>query len=87
VRSLQENGKPQEAAGEVRSMLNMIVLEKDKVPMVAAMCGNILIFAFAVLRILDQSDGDQELVQAALATMTKLRSYGMELCMPPEGGG
>jgi len=58
-------------------MLDMILENNEKVQMVAAMCGDIMIFAFAVLRILDMSDGDQELIQEALAIMEKLRSYGI----------
>jgi len=60
-------------------MLNMIVKEEDKVSMVAAMCGDILILAFGTLGILDPTDGDRKLVKEVLATITKLRSYGVEL--------
>ena len=58
-------------------MLDMILENNEKMQMVAAMCGDIMIFACAVLRILDMSDEDQELIQEALAIMEKLRSYGI----------
>ena len=73
---MQENGKPQEVEREVRRMLDMMVEDNDKVATVAAMCEQALPVACGLLKILNEKNGDQELVQAAQATLTKLRSYG-----------
>jgi hypothetical protein len=53
-------------------MLTMIREDEEKVQMVAAMCAGILTFASGVLTILDPADGDKELMQAVVATLTKL---------------
>jgi CRP-like cAMP-binding protein len=71
--ALQVRGKPQEAAREVRALLDLM-RENDKlVRDVAASCAEMLERASQHLTILDPEVGEEELIQAVAAALANLR--------------
>ena len=66
MRSLQELGKPHEAAGDVRALRDLMHDNGDQVREWKTMCVEILDNARSMLNILGQ-DGDKELINAVVS--------------------
>jgi uncharacterized membrane protein len=73
VRSLQARGKPQEAAREVRALLNLMHANEARAQQQATMCAALLRSASQQLTILDPEVGEGELIQAVAAALASLR--------------
>jgi hypothetical protein len=67
LRSLQELGKPHEAAGDVRDLLDLMHDNGDQVREWKTMCVEILDNARSMLNILGQDGGDKELINAVVS--------------------
>jgi len=75
--SLQARGKPQEAAMEVRALLDLMHENEalvQKLAALAAACASLLELARRQLTILDPEVGEEELVQAVAAELARLRA-------------
>ena len=72
MRSLQARGKPQEAAREVRALLDLIRENETGVQTMATGCAQILKNARHLLTILDPEVGEEELIKAVAAQLAKL---------------
>ena len=72
MRSLQARGKPQEAAREVRALLDLMRENEAGVQKFAAACARILAHASQILTILDPEVGEEELIQAVAAALARL---------------
>jgi len=73
LRSLQARGKSQEAAREVRALLDLMRENQASVQKLAAMCAAVLERASHQLTILDPEVGEEELIQAVAAALANLR--------------
>ena len=73
MRSLQARGKPQEAAREVRALLDLMRENEARLQNVAASCAQVLEQARRHLKILGPEVGEEELIQAVAAALAKLR--------------
>jgi len=73
LRSLQARGKPQEAAREVRAVLNLMRENEASVQKVAARCAAVLELARQHLTILDPEVGEEELILSLAAALANLR--------------
>jgi len=73
LRSLQARGKPEEAARELRALLDLMRENEARVQTVPAMCSVVLGLASEHLTILDPEVGEEELIQAVAAALAKLR--------------
>jgi hypothetical protein len=69
---LQARGKPQEAAREVRALLNLMRDNEAQVQKMAAQCAAVLEHASNQLTILDPEVGELELIQAVAAAWANL---------------
>jgi len=74
LRSLQARAKPQEAAREVRALLDLMREDEAKVQKLAALCAEQLEWASKHLRILDPGVGEEELIMAVAAALARLRA-------------
>ena len=74
MRSLQARGKPQEAAREVRALLDLVRENEAHVQQMAAPCATVLEHASRHLTILDPEVGEEELIKAVAAEAAKLRA-------------
>ena len=72
MRFLQARGKPQEAAREVRALLDLMRENETSVQMLAAQCAALLELASQHLTILDPEVGEEELIKAVAAELAKL---------------
>jgi len=72
LRSLQARGKPQEAAKEVRALLDLMRENETRVQGLAAPCAAVLEVARQALTVLDPEVGEEELIQAVAAEVAKL---------------
>jgi len=72
LRSLQARGKPQEAAREVRAMLDLMRGNEANVQKVAASCAEVLTQASQHLTVLDPEVGEEELINAVADALAKL---------------
>ena len=75
MRRLQARGKPEEAAREVRALLDLMRENEAAVQKVAASCAAVLELGRRNLTILDPEVGEEELIQAVAAALANL-------CMP-----
>ena len=73
MRSLQARGKPQEAAREVRALLDLMREYEAREQTVAVGCAGVLESASQHLTILDPEVGEEELIQAVAAALANLR--------------
>ena len=73
MRSLQARGKPEEAAREVRALLNLIRENEARVQQFADSCAVVLEYALSHLAILHPEVGEEELIQAVAAALANLR--------------
>ena len=73
LRSLQARGKSQEAAREVRALLDLMCENEASVQKWAAGCAAALKRASMQLTILDPEVGEEELIQAVAAALANLR--------------
>ena len=73
MRCLQARGKPQEAAREVRALLDLMRENETKVQEWASPCTAVLVHASKQLTILDPAVGEEELIQAVAAVLANLR--------------
>ena len=73
MRSLQARGKFQEAAREVRALLDLMRENQARVQKVAAGSANLLERASEQLAILNPEVGEEELIQAVAAALANLR--------------
>ena len=73
MRSLQARGKSQEAAREVRALLDLMREKEATVQKWAAACAAVLQSARQLLTILDPEVGEKELIQAVVAALANLR--------------
>ena len=69
---MQARGEPQEAAREVRSLLDLMRENEAAVRTLAAVCALVLEIARKTLKILDPEVGEEELIQAVAAAMANL---------------
>ena len=67
-------GKPQEAAREVRALLDLMRENEAEVQVLAAPCQDMLGRARRHLKILDPEVGEEELIEAVAAALAKLRA-------------
>ena len=74
MRSLQARGKPQEAAREVRALLDLMRENETSVQQMPAACAQMLQHASQHLTILDPEVGEEELVKAVAAELARLRA-------------
>ena len=74
MRSLQARGKPQEAARDVRALLDLMRENEASVQKLAAACKGLLVRASQHLTILHPEVGEEELVQAVAAELARLRA-------------
>jgi len=74
LRSLQARGKPQEAAREVRALLDLLRENEAAVQKWAAGCAALLGEARRNLKILHPEVGEEKLIQAVAAEMARLRA-------------
>ena len=74
MRSLQARGKPQEAAREVRALLDMMREHEKEVQVLVVGCAAVLAQALRHLKILDPEVGEEELIKAVEAALAKLRA-------------
>ena len=76
MRSLQARGKPQEAAREVCTLLDLMRENEAGLQKVAAaaLCAQILEHASGLLTILDPGVGEEELIKAVAAEVARLRA-------------
>jgi hypothetical protein len=72
LRSLQARGKPQEAAREVRALLDWMRENEARVHNLAAGYASVLEHARQQLTILDPKVGEEELIQAVAAALANL---------------
>ena len=75
MRSLQARGRPQEAAREVRALLDLMRENQANVQKMAASCAAVLEQARKHLTILDPDVGEEELIQAVAAALAKLGKF------------
>ena len=73
MRSLQARGKSQEAAREVRALLDLMRANQATVRLVAALFAELLELARQHLTLLDPEVGEEELIQAVAAALANLR--------------
>jgi hypothetical protein len=71
---LQAPGKPQEAAREVRVLLDLMRENETSVQKWAAPCAKVLESARQHLTILDPEVGEEELIQEVAAALANLRT-------------
>ena len=76
---MQARGRPQEAAREVRALLDLVRENETQVQKWAAMCAEMLEYAREYLTILDQEVGEEELIQAVAAELARLRAFSPDL--------
>ena len=69
---MQARGKPQEAARELRALLDLMRENESFVQESAAACAEVLKVARQHLTILDPEVGVEELIQAVAAELAKL---------------
>ena len=69
---MQARGKPQEAAREVRALLDLMRENETRVQETAAACAAVLALARQHLTILDPEVGEEELIKAVAAAHAKL---------------
>ena len=74
MRSLQARGEPQEAAREVRALLDSMRENEKQVQVLAAACLEVLEHASLFLNILDPVVGEEELIKAVAAEVARLRA-------------
>ena len=72
---MQARGKPQEAAREVRALLNLMREDEARVQMFAAGFAEVLEQASEGLTILDPEVGVEELIKAVAATLARLQAF------------
>ena len=72
MRSLQARGKPQEAAREVRALLDLMRENQASVQKHAVPCAAVLELASQELTVLDPEVGEEELIQAVAAALANL---------------
>ena len=73
MRSLQARGQPQEAAREVRALLDLMRENEAIVQKVSAGYASLLEMVRHHLTILDPEVGEEELIQAVAAALANLR--------------
>jgi len=73
LRSLQARGKSQEAAREVRALLDLMRENEARVQEWAVPCAGVLESARQHLTILDPEVGEEELIQVVAAALANLR--------------
>ena len=79
MRSLQARGKPEEAAREVRALLDLTREDETAVQKIAAICAQILEHARSHLTILDPEVGEEELIEAVAAEVARLHAFSPDL--------
>ena len=72
LRSLQARGKSQEAAREVRALLDLMRENEASVQTLAVPCAALMGSASQQLTILDPEVGEEELIKAVAAQVAKL---------------
>ena len=72
MRSFQARGKPQEAAREVRALLDLMREKETRMQNVAAGCASVLESARHHLTMLDPEVGEEELIKAVAAELARL---------------
>ena len=75
----QARGKPQEAAREVRVLLDLMRENETRVQKLAAPCAAVLGQASKQLTILDPEVGEEELIQAVAAAMARLNALSLSV--------
>jgi len=70
---MQARGKPQEAAREVRVLLDLMRENEARVQKFSTFCAQILEQARQHLTILDPEIGEEKLIQAVAAALAKVR--------------
>ena len=70
---MQARGRPQEAAREVRALLDLVRESETHVQQMAAPCATVLQQARQHLTILDPGVGEEDLIQAVAAAQANLR--------------
>jgi len=75
LRSLQARGKPQEAAREVRALLDLMRENQASVQNKAAAYAQMLYNASKHLTILDPEVGEEDLIQAVAAELARLHVF------------
>ena len=71
--SIQARGRPHEAAGEVRALLDLMHENEAAMQKMAAACQELLESASQQLTILDPEVGEEGLIQAVAAALANLR--------------
>jgi len=71
---MQARGKSQEAAREVRALLDLMREKETRLQEMASPCAAMLEHASSYLDILDPEVGEEELIQAVAAEVAKLRA-------------
>ena len=84
MRSPQVRGRPQEAAEDVRTLLDL--MRDNAAEDAAAYCKEVLEESSQCLKILDPEVGDEELIKAVALAKARLRSM-VELSQLQEGPG
>ena len=79
MRSLQARGKPQEAAKEVRALLDLLRENEAVVQNEAAMYAQSLKRGSEHLTILDPKEGEEELIKAVAAVLAKLDAFSLSV--------
>jgi len=74
LRSLQARGKPQEAAREVRALLDLMRENEARLQNVPALCATALEHASVFLKILDPEVGEEELIKEVAVELARLRA-------------
>ena len=69
---MQARGRPQEAAGEVRALLDLMRGNEAVVQDMHSICLSLLGDASVHLKILDPEHGDEELIELVAAELAKL---------------
>ena len=75
MRSLQARGRPQEAAREVRALLELMRENETAVQRIAATYAGVLGVAIKTLNVLDLEAGDKELIQAVKVQLVQLAKW------------
>ena len=79
MRFLQARGKPQEAAREVRALLDQMRENEAAVQRSASMCATELELANEHLMVLDPEVGEQDLIKAVAAEVARLHALSRSL--------
>ena len=76
---MQARGNPEEAAREVRALLDLMRENEAAVQKCAVACQNMLEDASRKLKILDPEVGEEELIKAVAAEVARLRALSRSM--------